>query len=258
MFPAIPPSRYIWGALPWYSVLIVCGICVAMFLCSREEKRLHLPQDTMLDLALRAVPCGIIGARVYYVAFSWDHFKDDPLSALYIWQGGLAIYGAVIGGLIAVVLFARRRKLSPLLLTDLIVPGLALAQGIGRWGNYFNMEAYGRPITDARWQFFPIGVLIPQGGSHVWYMATFFYESMWDVSVFCVLWFLIRKRSRRPGAVTLWYMLLYGLGRFFIEGLRTDSLMLGPVRFSQALSLALVAVSSAILITRHFRHAREV
>ena len=248
MFPALSPGRYLLGALPWYSVMIICGILTAILLCGREEKRLGLPEDTVIDLALRLVPCGIIGARLYYVAFAWDSFANDPLSILYVWQGGLAIYGGVIGGLLAVIVFALRRRLPPLLLTDMIVPTLALAQAIGRWGNYFNMEAYGAEITNPAWQFFPAGVLIPEGSGYVWHMATFFYESMWNVLVFLILWFVIRKRKKHHGVVTLWYALLYGAGRFLIEGLRTDSLMSGSLRVSQVLSGVLVAGAALTLI----------
>lgn len=249
MVPAVPYSRYVLGRLPWYSVLIMIGIVGALYLCGREEKRLGLRQDTVIDLALRVVPAGIVGARLYYVLFAWEAFAGNPISVLYVWQGGLAIYGGVIGGLLAVIAFAKRRSLSPLLLTDMIVPGLALAQAIGRWGNYFNMEAYGQVITNPAWQFFPAGVLIPENGTYVWHMATFFYESMWNLAVFAVLWFIVRKRKRRSGVTTLWYALLYGTGRFLIEGLRTDSLMSGSLRVSQVLSLLLAIASAALLIT---------
>jgi len=250
MFPAIPYSRYIVGSLPWYSVLIITGISLAILLCCREEKRLGLAQDTVIDLALWVVPFGILGARIYYVAFAWEMFAHDPLSILYIWQGGLAIYGGVLGGAAAVWLFARKRRISPLLLTDMIVPTLALAQSIGRWGNYFNMEAYGAVITDPAWQFFPIGVLIPSQDGYVWHMATFFYESMWDLTVFALLWFVIRKRCKRSGDVTIWYFLLYGAGRFLIEGLRTDSLMSGTLRVSQLLSAVLMLGSAMFMMIR--------
>jgi len=244
---AIPYSRYIFGTIPWYSVLIISGVIAAIALCMREEKRLHMQQDTIIDLAFWVIPPGIAGARLYYVLFNWQAFANNPISALYIWEGGIAIYGAVIGGLIGVLIFAHRRKMHPFLLTDVIVPGLSLAQGIGRWGNYFNMEAYGREITNPAWQFFPVGVLIPSAGGHVWHMATFFYESCWDIAVFLVLWFVLRKRSKTPGTQTLWYLLLYGVGRFLIEGLRMDSLMSGSIRVSQLLSLILILVSAAML-----------
>lgn len=251
---SIPYSRYVFGTLPWYSVLIICGVVTALALCTHEEKRLQLPKDTVIDLAFWVIPGGLIGARLYYVIFQWSLFSDDLLSILRVWEGGLAIYGGVLGGLIGICLFSWRRKINPLLLTDMIVPGLALAQGIGRWGNYFNMEAYGREILNPAWQFFPIGVQIPQGERYVWHMATFFYESCWDVLVFAALWYFIRKRSTQRGAMTLWYLLLYGLGRFFIEGLRTDSLMFYSFRVSQLLSLALVVGSALILVINAVRH----
>lgn len=151
------------------------------------------------------------------------------------------------------LLFSLRRNMNPFVLTDMIVPGLSLAQGIGRWGNYFNMEAYGRKITNPAWQFFPLGVQIPAGDGYAWHMATFFYESCWDVTIFLLLWFFIRKRVHQPGTTTLWYLLLYGIGRFFIEGLRTDSLMTGSIRISQLLSLVLALISAVLLIARVIR-----
>ena len=247
---SIPSSRYIFGTLPWYGVLISCGVIAALALCMHEEKRRGLKEDTVIDLAFWAIPLALVGARTYYAFFNWEVFADDPLSVLRIWEGGIAIYGAIIGGFIGVLIFSRRRRMNPFLLTDLIAPGLALAQSIGRWGNYFNMEAYGREITDPTWQFFPVGVQIPNGSGYTWHMATFFYESCWDAAVFALLWFVIRKRTGRPGTLTLWYFLLYGVGRFFIEGLRTDSLMSGAIRVSQLLSLTLVIVSSALLALR--------
>ncbi len=253
---SIPYSRYIIGELPWYGVLIVAGVIAAIALGVHEEKRLHLKEDTVIDLAFWAIPLGLIGARTYYVLFNWQVFADDPLGVLRIWEGGIAIYGAIIGGIIGVLLFAWRRRVNPFVLTDMLVPGLSLAQGIGRWGNYFNMEAFGREITDPRWQFFPVGVQIPSSEGYTWHMATFFYESCWDGAVFLALWFLIRKRSSRPGTLTLWYFLLYGAGRFVIEGLRTDSLMLGPVRVSQLLSLLLAGASATLLIFRYIRQKR--
>lgn len=254
---SIPYSRYIFGTVPWYGVLITLGVILAIALCTREEKRLQLPQDTVIDMAFWAIPLGIIGARIYYVIFNWQVFADDPLSALRIWEGGIAIYGAVIGGLLGVLIFSRIRKLNPFILTDMIVPGLALAQGIGRWGNYFNMEAYGQEITHPAWQFFPAGVQIPNGGAYTWHMATFFYESCWDIAVFAALWFIIRKRSQHPGTLTLWYLLLYGIGRSIIEGLRTDSLMMGPLRVSQVLSLVLMVLSGGLLIFRAIKHQKS-
>lgn len=236
------PGRYLVGQLPWYSVLIVTGMVIAILLAMREEKRLQLPKDTVLDLVLWLLPLGIIGARLYYVAFAWDAFRDSPLRIFAIWEGGLAIYGGLIGGFLAVALTAARKKQPLLTLLDAIVPGVPLAQAIGRWGNFFNMEAYGAAVTDPAWQFFPFAVQIPEAGGIVWHQATFFYESVWDFLCFLTLWLMRKQLSRRGD--TFWrYVLLYGAGRALIEGLRTDSLYAGTLRISQLLSvIACVAV----------------
>ena len=219
---AMPYSRTIAGHLPWYSVLIVSGIALAIFLAGREEKRLGLPRDTAVDLALIVVPCGIIGARLYYVFMSWEHFASQPWSILYIWEGGIAVYGAVIGGAAGAWLYARRKKLSFAVLADLIAPGLLLAQAIGRWGNYFNMEAYGPLVQNPKLQFFPLAVMIPTADGFAWHAATFFYESLWNLCGFAVLWRL-RRKQHQPGNVLAWYFVIYGSGRFIIEQLRQDS-----------------------------------
>ena len=252
---AIPYSRTLFGPLQWYSVLIVTGILVAIWLAGREERRLGLPRDTVIDLALIVVPCGIIGARLYYVAMTWDLFRNNPISILYIWEGGIAIYGGVIGGALGAWVYARRKKLPFLRLLDMIAPGLLLAQAIGRWGNYFNMEAYGPEIANPAFQFFPIGVLIPSGGGYVWHMATFFYESLWNAAGFAALW-AMRRRVREPGGVMCWYLLIYGSGRFIIERLREDSLYLGGLRVSQYLSLLLCLAAAGVILVRAMRGNR--
>lgn len=246
---AIPYSRMFFGIVPWYSLLIVTGILLAILLGEREAARVGLPKDTVIDTALAAVPCGVIGARLYYVAMSWEYYAQDPISILFIWEGGIAIYGAVMGGALGVWLYARRKKLPFLQLCDVVVPGLLLAQAIGRWGNYFNMEAYGPVLADGRFQFFPMGVLIPEGGTYVWHMATFFYESLWNALGFIALWRL-RKTTRRHGDLFAWYLLIYGSGRFIIEQLRQDSLYIGSLRASQYLSLLLCVAAMIWLLVR--------
>ena len=229
------PGRLFLGLLPWYSVLIVTGMALAIFLCHLEEKRLGFPRDTAYDIALSVIPIGIVGARLYYVIFNSASFLRDPLSIVRIWEGGLAIYGGVIGGFLGLWLLARRKRLSLPLLLDAVVPGLALAQGIGRWGNFFNSEAYGAAITDRAWQFFPAGVLIGES----WHLATFFYESVADILIFVLLW-TSRRRRKHPGDGFLMYLILYGAARCLVEGLRSDSLYgFGGFRVSQLLSIAM-------------------
>ncbi len=237
------PGRLAFGLVPWYSLIIVTAIALGVYLCGREEKRLGLPKDSAIDSALWAIPLGIAGARLYYVAFAWDQFSGNLIRILYVWEGGVAIYGALIGGLLGVWLNARRKKINLLTLLDMIAPSVVLAQALGRWGNYFNMEAYGEAVLNPAWQFFPFAVLIPgvQGGT--WHLATFFYESAWDFACFALL-MAFRKRMTRRGDVFLWYVLLYGAGRAVVEGLRLDSLMFlnGAIRVSQWLSFLGMAV----------------
>ncbi len=236
---SIPYSRYLVGPVPWYSFLIVAGVALAIVLACRGERRTALPRDTVIDLALWLLPFGIAGARIYYVVFSWNSFRDDFLSVFRIWEGGLAIYGGIIAGVIVLLVFCRVRKLRPLLLCDIIVPGLALAQCIGRWGNWFNMEAYGFAVTDPRLCFFPFAVQIPADG-YTWHLATFFYESLWDFLVFLYLISSRRKLFRRSGDAFFSYIFLYGAGRLVIEQMRTDSLYAGSsVRVSQVFSVVL-------------------
>lgn len=224
----------LFGTISVYGFLIAGAMALAVLYMRCQEKRLLLPRDSSLDLALWVIPAGIIGARIYYVAFSWEQYAADPLSVLYIWRGGLAIYGGVIGGTAGALLLARVKKLPFGKLMDMLAPALILGQAIGRWGNFFNQEAYGNPVTDPAWQFFPYAVRIGEA----WFQATFFYESLWDFLGFLLL-HAIRKKIRRPGDLFACYLCYYGLGRAFIEGLRSDSLWWGSVRVSQALAAAL-------------------
>jgi phosphatidylglycerol---prolipoprotein diacylglyceryl transferase len=252
---AIPYSRYVFGSLPWYSVLMVSGIFIAYLLGAREEKRIGLRKDSMLDMVLVAVPCGIVGARLYYVLMSLPQFAHNPISVLYVWEGGIAVYGAILGGALGVYIFCRVKKRSFAALLDITAPGLALAQAIGRWGNYFNREAYGPVITNAAWRFFPAGVLISDNGAETWHVATFFYESVWDLGVFIVLW-AFRRKAKRRGDVFLWYLALYGCGRFLVEQLRTDSLYLFGLRASQYVSLLACVAAAAVFLFRLSKNGR--
>ena len=242
-----------WG-VSWYAILIVTGIVLALLLCSREARRQRLPQDLLVDFLLYAIPLGIVGARLYYVAFRFNNFAEDPLSIFNIREGGLAIYGAVIGGLIAARIVSRRHGVPMLRLLDVVAPGLVLAQGIGRWGNYINMEAYGLRISEEALQFFPFAVEIPVGDVWYWHMATFFYEFCWDMLVFLLL-LAVRRRCRRTGDVFCWYLLSYCAGRTVIEGLRNDSLTFISefVRISQVLS----AIAALAVVVYFFVRIRD-
>ena len=176
----------------YYGALIALGIALAIALAARREGRLGLPKDTALDLALIGVPAAIVGARLYYVIFSWDSYASNPISALYLWEGGLAIYGGLLGGLLAGFIYARAKHLPFMALADLAAPSFALGQAIGRWGNFFNQEAYGIAVTNPALQRFPIAVFIQADGQ--WHCATFFYESAW-----CALIVPLRHRAGAGG-----------------------------------------------------------
>lgn len=239
---SVPYSRYLFYPVTWYSFLIVSGAVIALILARREEKRAGLPKDTVLDLALWIIPGGIIGARLYYVIFSFRQFQKDLLSVFRIWEGGLAIYGGIIAGLLVLFFFCRHRKVSFLLLCDIIAPGLAIAQCIGRWGNWFNTEAYGLHVSGSFPCFFPFAVQIPSD-DYTWHLATFFYESLWDFVIFIFLFFSRHKLlNRKYGDVFFFYLFLYAAGRLVIEELRTDSLLASSVRISQLLSVLICIV----------------
>ena len=247
-------ERTAFFGISWYAILIVGAIVIGLILCTREARRLHLPQDLVVDFLLYAIPLGIIGARLYYVLFRFGDYSDNLLAIFDIRGGGLAIYGGVIGGLIAARLVSRKDGVPVLTLLDLVSPALALGQGIGRWGNYINMEAYGLRISEPYLQFFPFAVEIPVGDVWYWHMATFFYEFCWDLLVFALL-LVIRRHARRRGDVFCWYLLLYCAGRTVIEGLRTDSLTFISefVRISQVLS----AIAALCVVIYFFVRIRD-
>ena len=226
--------------LRWYGVLIALGVLGAVLLAWLREERLGLKRETTLDLALICVPVGILCARLYYVLFSWDYYAAHPAEILDIRGGGLAIYGGVIGGVLAGWIYSRVKKIPFGTLADLVAPGLAFGQAVGRWGNFLNQEAYGAAVTKAHLHIFPLSVYIEGSG---WHYATFFYESLW-CALICIFLLTAEKRGffKRRGDTFLWYLFLYALERCLVEGLRTDSLYIGPLRVSQALSLTVLLV----------------
>lgn len=224
----------------WYGILIAIGVLIGTIIALREAKRLGLDEEILLDLLIWEVPLSLVGARLYYVVFSWDLYKDNPIEALDIRSGGLAIHGVIITAIIVAIIFTRIKKVSFWTVTDACAPSLILAQGIGRWGNYLNQEAHGGP-TDLPW-----GIMVDGVKVH----PTFLYESIWNFGVFVFLLWYGRKKQKVKGEVFLLYIALYSFVRFFIEGLRTDSLMLGQIRVAQLVSLIGVIAASYIFYKR--------
>ena len=232
--------------IAWYGVIIASGLLLGIVLASMRARRRGWSSDLVLDFILLAVPLAIIGARAYYVAFEWEYFSANPGLIIAINQGGLAIYGAVIGGFLAAFIFSKAAKFPFLKLIDLVIPSLILGQAIGRWGNFVNQEAYGALITNPNLQFFPLAVYIKSLGE--WHQATFFYESFCN-SILLVITLLLGRKGVKDGTLLATYFIGYGLARAVIEGFRTDSLYLfANVRISQVLSAVLVLVGILLLV----------
>ena len=219
----------------WYGILMASGMIIGTLLAIKEGKRVGIKEDDILDLAIVAIPSGLIGARLYYVIFNWDYYSQNISQVLNFRGGGMAIHGALIGGILAGYLFSRYKKMSFFKLADTVIIGMPLAQAIGRWGNFINQEAHGGPTK------LPWGIMVNGEKVH----PTFLYESIWNIGIFIFLW-IFRKKKQYEGEVIVLYTILYSLGRFFIEGLRTDSLMIGPFRMAQVISL--VGVIGGIIV----------
>jgi len=234
--------------IAWYGVIIASGILLGVLIACREAKRQNLKSDIIFDFLFLALPIAIICARFYYVVFEWEQYRGSLMKVIAIWEGGLAIYGAIIGGIIAAFIFSKRNHFPFFRLVDMVVPSLALGQAIGRWGNFVNQEAYGNLVTNPNLRFFPYAVYIEQLGE--WHQATFFYESIWNLCVFAILIYF-RKKTKFSGQLFAIYSIGYGAGRLWIEGLRADSLYLLPgIRISQVVSLILIIMGIIMIVLR--------
>jgi phosphatidylglycerol:prolipoprotein diacylglycerol transferase len=228
----------------WYGLLFATAVLLGTWLAQREAIRRGEDPDQLLNVIVFGVMWGLLGARLYYVLFNWGYYSSRPLKILAVWEGGLAIHGGLLAGGLAAVIYSVRKKLPVLTYLDIMAPSAPLGQAIGRWGNFFNQEAFGVP-TDLPWKLYiEPSHRPPDLASYEYFHPTFLYESLWNLLVFAMLYFLLRRRLQRiPGALLLCYVGLYSVGRFFVEGLRIDSLMLGPVRAAQVMSLILIALS---------------
>ena len=238
----------------WYGILIALGLVLAVCFALSQRRKYGISEDNILDAVLWGIPCGVIGARLYYVIFYLDSFRNadggiDFKQVIAIWDGGLAIYGGIIAVVLVALVLSRVKKFSLWAMMDLVVMGLLIGQAVGRWGNFMNREAFGTETT-LPWRM----QLTLRSGELVEVHPTFLYESLWNVIGLLLIVFVVSKARRFDGENTCFYFLWYGIGRFFIEGLRTDSLYLfdwqvlgQPVRVSQALSLVMIVVSLVLL-----------
>ncbi|MEA3321481.1 MAG: prolipoprotein diacylglyceryl transferase [Bacillota bacterium] len=226
----------------WYGIIIGIGGVLGYILATKQAKRLGFDKDIFADLLLCALPIALISARIYYVIFKWDYFSKNPSEIIAIWEGGIAIHGALIGATITAIVFARKRGISFWKLADIAAPSIILGQAIGRWGNFMNQEAHGGPVTREFLENLNLPTFIIDqmyiGGQY--YHPTFLYESIWNIAGLVVL-LLLRKIKLRQGELFLSYIIWYSIGRFFVEGMRTDSLMLTEtLRIAQSISILLV------------------
>ncbi|GLB59811.1 prolipoprotein diacylglyceryl transferase [Cytobacillus sp. NCCP-133] len=244
----------------WYGLIIGIGIALALIIAMREGERRGLPKDIFADLMLWAIPIAIISARIYYVIFQWDFYSQNPGEIIKIWNGGIAIHGALIGSVITAYVFAKKKKVSFWQLADVAAPSIILGQAIGRWGNFMNQEAHGREVSRAFLENMqlPEFIINQMYINGAYYHPTFLYESIWNIIGFIIL-ILLRRANLRRGELFLTYVIWYSIGRFFVEGLRTDSLMLtDTLRIAQTISVALIIVALALIFYRRKKGQAEV
>lgn len=235
----------------WYAILIVSAMILALIMFKKRDGLYEIKFNDVIDLSLYVIPISIVCARLYYIVFNLEYYIQTPKEILIIRNGGLAIYGAVIGGLITCFIFCKKKKINLLDLMDYVAPGLVLGQAIGRWGNFVNVEAYGTTTNS----LLRMGII--EAGGYIEVHPTFLYESIACLVIFIIL--LILKNSRRfKGQIACTYFILYSLERFFVEGLRTDSLMLRNVRVSQVLSIIIFATSLSIYIIKLYKLRTKV
>lgn len=229
----------------WYAILITSAIAIGFLWAKLNDGRYNIKYDDVLDLSLVMIPIAIICARLYYVAFNLDYYLSNPTEIFNFRNGGIAIYGALIGGIISIIIFCKKRRINIFNLMDYLVPVIPLAQAIGRWGNYINIEAYGTETN------LPLKMEIIEKGITKYVHPTFLYESVGNFILFFIL-LKISKNRKFNGQVTCLYFIGYSFIRFFIEGLRTDSLMLGNIRISQLLSAIIFVISTGLYVKKYF------
>ncbi|MBX9954296.1 prolipoprotein diacylglyceryl transferase [Peribacillus simplex] len=239
----------------WYGLIIGFGVLLGLIIALRESERRGLDKEIFTDLILFAVPIAIISARIYYVIFQWEYYSQNPGDIIKIWNGGIAIHGALIGSVLTAIVFAKVKKVSFWKLVDIAAPSLLLGQAIGRWGNFMNQEAHGGEITRSFLEnmHLPEFIINQMYINGTYYHPTFLYESIWNILGVIIL-LSLRKVNLRRGELFLTYVIWYSIGRYFVEGLRTDSLMLTEsLRIAQVISIVLVAVAIALVVYRRVR-----
>lgn len=257
VFNYIDPVAFNLGPLSvrWYGIIIAVGILLGYFVAQRALVKARLHKDTLVDIIFYSALFGFIAARIYFVIFQWPYYAENPSEIIKIWHGGIAIHGGLIGGFIAGVIVCKVKNLNPFQIGDIVAPSIILAQGIGRWGNFMNHEAHGGSVSRAFLEqlHLPNFIIENMYINGQYYHPTFLYESIWDVAGFIIL-VNIRKHLKL-GETFFLYLTWYSIGRFFIEGLRTDSLMLtSNIRVAQLVSILLILISISLIVYRRIKY----
>lgn len=234
----------------WYSVMILIGVLLGSYLVLKESKKFNISKEKISDMLFYTIIFGIIGARLYYVLFNLDYYINYPIDIIKVWEGGLAIHGGIIAGAIYLIYYTKKNNLNTLIVTDICVPGLLIGQAIGRWGNFFNKEAHG-PVTSIEYlKKLQIPNFIIEGMKidGEYYIPTFFYESLWCIIGLVIILLIRRLKKIKIGTLTGFYMIWYGIGRYMIESLRTDSLMISALKQAQIISILMILIGLIIIV----------
>lgn len=236
----------------WYSAMIFLGLLIGGWLILKEAERFNISEDFIVNLFFFTIPIAVIGARLYYVLFNWDYYSVNMSEIFMIWEGGLAIHGGMLFGLLWIIFYTKKYKVNTFRILDMIVIGLIIGQAIGRWGNFFNGEAHGTATTLEHLQSLHIPEFIINGMNigGTYYLPTFLYESIWCLLGFIILLVIRRLKYIKIGQTTAVYLIWYGIGRFIIEGMRTDSLMIGNFRQAQIISIIMAILGIVIFILK--------
>ncbi len=255
------PIAFHVGPIPvhWYGVIIALAFALGILLAFYHAGQRQVNMDKFNNLVILVIPAAIIGARLYYVVFQWSYYAANPSEIIMTWHGGLAIHGGVIGGALAgfCYIYRNREVMNFWQNADIVAPSIILGQAIGRWGNFLNQEAHGGPVSEEFISRFP--EFIKQGMliDGQYYNPTFLYESLWNALVFLILFWMMRRKNLPHGVVAASYLILYSVGRFFVEGMRTDSLMLGPFRAAQVVSVLAIVLGAVLIYFRTQKAVRQ-
>lgn len=252
----IDPIAFTIGAVKvyWYGIIIATAFMVGIYLACRRAEQVGIDPSHIINMVTLIIPAAIIGARIYYVIFEWHRYAGNFMEIIAIWHGGLAIHGGLIGGILVGYFYVRKYNLPVFKIADICAPSVIIGQAIGRWGNFINQEAYGSVVSYEYISKFPGFIKNQMYIYGQYYHPTFLYESIWNLGVFIFL-MLYWKKKKFEGEIAFLYLGLYSVGRFFIEALRTDSLMLGPLKMAQVLSLGLIVISVILIV--HFRQKQN-